>query len=538
MQRKSRRNSSNLFLLATLNNNLLKVLLESRINSKFLKHLSDGNDEENESEENDGDDTPPIQQQSNGGGHHHEEPEIKTVDQLAEKIRDLASHSGIENKYVELPDEVDVSRVIADNKAIHEHAKESFERFQRQEGEFPLYEKVDEEFVLFKKSASKEVGYLVKEFECKKSADQYARSSTARTGVLDCTKLHQYKYNEDLFRKITVVPDGKNHGLIFIIDWSGSMGSVLLDTIKQLYNLIWFCKKVNIPFDVYAFTNEWDRSVYDPVTNQYTEVDRTPLQEEIEGNLIVESDFRLLNLLTSNVNGKTLETQMLNIWRIAYYFSNRYVGYDIPHRLSLSGTPLNESLVCLHQIIPDFQKRNKVQKVQTVILTDGEAPNLSYYSEETYTNWQTREEETSIRPRTINGEYTFLRDRKTGMNYSIGYKYTALTDALLNQLRDRFPNTNFIGIRVINPRDASRFVSMYDGSQKLIETFRKEKSCTITTSGYHAYFALSSTTLAQDTSFEVDEDASKAKIKSAFIKSLKTKKLNKRVLGEFISLVA
>ena len=33
----------------------------------------------------------------------------------------------------------------------------------------------------------------------------------------------------------------------------------MLDTIKQLYNLIWFCKKVSIPFDVYAFTNEWKK---------------------------------------------------------------------------------------------------------------------------------------------------------------------------------------------------------------------------------------------------------------------------------------
>ena len=38
--------------------------------------------------------------------------------------------------------------------------------------------------------------------------------------------------------------------------------------------------------------------------------------------------------------------------------------------------------------------------------------------------------------------------------------------------------------------------------------------------------------------FDVDEGATKSKIKSAFVKSLKTKKLNKKVLGEFISLVA
>ena len=36
----------------------------------------------------------------------------------------------------------------------------------------------------------------------------------------------------------------------------------------------------------------------------------------------------------------------------------------------------------------------------------------------------------------------------------------------------------------------------------------------------------------------VDDDATKAEIKRAFVKSLKTKKLNKKVLGEFVELVA
>ena len=56
------------------------------------------------------------------------------------------------------------------------------------------------------------------------------------------SKLHTYKYNEDLFKKVSVIPDGKNHGLVFILDWSGSMGTVLKDTVKQLYSLLWFCK--------------------------------------------------------------------------------------------------------------------------------------------------------------------------------------------------------------------------------------------------------------------------------------------------------
>jgi hypothetical protein len=67
--------------------------------------------------------------------------------------------------------------------------------------------------------------------------------------------------------------------------------------------------------------------------------------------------------------------------------------------------------------------------------------------------------------------------------------------------------------------------------------WKKNRSFIIQGSGYDAYFALSSTTLAQDAEFYVDEDATKAQIKKAFVKSLKTKKLNKRVLGEFIELV-
>ena len=91
---------------------------------------------------------------------------------------------------------------------------------------------------------------MVKEFEMKKSAEAYSRASVSRTGVLDTAKLHTYKYNEDLFKRVTIVNDGKSHGLVFNIDWSGSMHSSLLATVKQLITLITFCRKVNIAYDV------------------------------------------------------------------------------------------------------------------------------------------------------------------------------------------------------------------------------------------------------------------------------------------------
>jgi hypothetical protein len=81
---------------------------------------------------------------------------------------------------------------------------------------------------------------------------------------------------------------------------------------------------------------------------------------------------------------RTLEHQMLNIWRLTIALRNRYgcgCRYVAPNRLHLSSTPLNEALIALHEILPNFQRENKLQKVQCVVLTDGEANCLPYHIE-------------------------------------------------------------------------------------------------------------------------------------------------------------
>ena len=70
----------------------------------------------------------------------------------------------------------------------------------------------------FKTDSKRTVNYLAKEFELKKNASQHARASIAKTGVLNVDKLHTYKFNDDLFKRVTIVPDGKNHGLVLFVD--------------------------------------------------------------------------------------------------------------------------------------------------------------------------------------------------------------------------------------------------------------------------------------------------------------------------------
>jgi len=463
------------------------------------------------------------------------EPEVKTVNNLEEALKDLVNRDGWENTYVEIP-KLNVKQIIVDNAEIHNRCKESWESYlnHNEYESTEIFGEADKEFREFKRSAQKEVNYLVKEFECRKAADSYARATTARTGVLDCTKLHTYKYNEDLFRKVTTLANGKNHGLVFVLDWSGSMSRVMLDTVKQLFNLIWFCKKVNIPFEVYAFTNDYPIIKYDennkPIMPQ-------PLYQKKDGLIQVQEYFSLMNMLTSKTNGKTLEDQMLNIYRIARCFSDQhYSRYAVPIGWSLSGTPLNETLIALHEILPTFQKENKVQKVQCVILTDGEAHSLKYHKE------FNRRDGSYLGVNSI-GTNGFLRDRKTGNTYSLDVEWYGFTDVLLRNLRDRFPTVNFIGMRILESRDAGSFIRRYTGwinpeYDKIMNTWKKEKTFSIKDSGYHTYFGLSASALANDAEFEVAEDATKSQIKTAFVKSLKSKKMNKKVLGEFVELVA
>ena len=468
-----------------------------------------------------------------------EEPEIHTAQAFEDALKDLTNLNADnkENVYVELP-QVNLKSIIVPNNVVHDrinfHWQEEEKRWTDNKGDYLLhegcYDSSDNEYYKFKKNAQKEVNYLVKEFECKKSASAYARSTVARTGVLDTTKLHTYKYNEDLFKKINVVPDGKNHGLVFILDWSGSMQYVLQDTLKQLYNLVWFCKKVSIPFEVYAFTNDYPREQF--MSSSY---------EKKEGHALIEETFSLLNLFSSKVKSKELEIQMKNIFRIACGFDrNVWTYYSIPLGMNLSGTPLNETLVALHQILPQFKKQNDVEKVQCVILTDGEGAPLRY-SKKFQRNW---ESEDYMGSQYIN-ENCIIRNRKTGHTYScagLGH-WADVSDLLIKDLRQSFPHTNFIGIRILANRDASQFIRRYTGYEgdayyKINSRWKKEKSFAIKNSGYHTYFGLSSSSLSNDDEFQVQEDATKAQIKRAFVKSLKNKKMNKKVLGEFVELVA
>jgi len=451
----------------------------------------------------------------------------KTSRSFDEKSQDLVDKYAQETHYVELP-KMNLETMIIPNEFIHQKAKEFYETrgtYYKETFDFTC-----KEYNTYKKSAEKEVSYLVKEFECKKSADQYARSSTARTGVLDTTKLHTYKFNEDLFKKVSVVPDGKNHGLIFILDWSGSMSEFILDAYKQLLNLIWFCRKVNIPFEVYAFTLD---------AHSYMELqpNHPPVYDKVAGVLSPESSFRLMNFFTSKVNNRVLDEQLKNIWCACYSYQKR--AGAVPPHLDLSGSPIGESMMALHSLIPDFQAKNKLQKVNVIFLTDGEG----YQNSVTVSRKGRYPDSPEFIGHTKHNR-TAIRDRKTGRVYpALDYdNFPRYAKVLLQTVKDRFPTVNLINFRITPGRDFMNCYRWYGGQQenyeKVKSDYRKNGCVQFDGTGFDQFNVIASSSLAQDEEFTVPENATKAQIKTAFTKVLGKKKTNKKILGSFISLVA
>jgi len=231
----------------------------------------------------------------------------------------------------------------------------------------------------FEQNNGKFINMLVKEFEMRKNASQYARQQTARTGELDMSKLHLYRFSNDLFKKVTVVPKGKSHGLIMYVDMSGSMSNVFGATMEQALILAVFCRKVGIPFDVYGFS--------DGAENIHVMVaDGTlPNNFGLGGKFkkfgqadytIHDKGFHLRHLIGSKMNKQTYRKAMEMLAVVSYNYSyNRYATNYLDWEragFNLHGTPFSQTLLASRPMIERFKSQNHLDIVNVIYLTDGE----------------------------------------------------------------------------------------------------------------------------------------------------------------------
>ncbi len=222
-----------------------------------------------------------------------------------------------------------------------------------------------EDYDNFMNNIKSDIDYMVKEFEMKKSAQRYARTETAKSGQLNANKLYNYKLSEDLFKRIQVCSDDKNHGFIMVVDWSGSMHSIMRDTIRQVIVLSTFCRKVNIPFEVLAFSNH-DNSYNekDPLTEGKKDIMRKFAEKLREENTayMQRQEMWYYQLLTNDMNQKDFDCMCYMLHSHVWHYSRE---------LALSGTPLSEALEVAVGYTGRFVKKHNIDKMNFITLTDG-----------------------------------------------------------------------------------------------------------------------------------------------------------------------
>ena len=480
------------------------------------------------------------------------------------------SDAGYSIDYGNMP-VADTSKIIVDHKEIHEvitkHYKKSLENFKDSDE----IGRAQKGFIKFRSDNKKTVEYLAKEFEMKKAADAHSRTATANSGIIDTGMLHEYKYNEHIFKKINVTTDGKNHGLVMVVDWSGSMNGNIKGTIEQMMVLVMFAKRVNIPFEVFLFSDSYPSGRYRSRAMS-DEKGWTHKDGGKRGDLVING-YHLLNVFSSSMRANELHSAYINMTALASCFDHDNNGYGyyrgyrtMPSELSLGGTPLNDSLLTMHTYLPEFKSKNNVQIVNLIYLTDGDSAGGEYvwdrrthtrkdYTGNTYEKYEEiRNLERGYRWNRSQKVKTILRDTKTKKEYAIDfygagrYSRNEMTNTLVEILRDAHGVNvvNFYIIPKLSRYDIVDFVSEKSENksadiEKLHSCWRKEGHII----GEHyggwtdLYLIRGGKSLdVKETNLDVNTGAKKGEIKRAFSKMNKNKLKNRLLLSKFVDMVA
>ena len=481
-------------------------------------------------------------------------PPVAETDIASKKGLDALRDKGAENRtYARIP-KVDLKSIIVDTNALLSEWTSHYLTEKSKDNQKGLYfDKTLAEVETLKNDSKSTVAYMVKEFEMKKAADQYARASTSKTGSLDMSKLHTYKYNEDLFKKVTTLPGATNHGMVMLLDWSGSMNENLKGTLAQLYNLIWFCRRTNIPFEVFAFSDVY----LEGRRNRY--VDPNTVKSFKAGDLALHHNFRLLNMFSSNMSLSDEMSMMHILWMYANYAYRGFrdwnewgYPYSPPYSLGLGGTPLNDAIIASMDLVPQFKRDTGVQKVNTIFLTDGASNRLEgIYDYRLFTDGERKgEHEKILADVSYRRGKTVITDPV--MNKTIEVDCGSnMTNRLLELLKNRVPGMNIVGFFIagsgksgrVDKRTLYYILDSYDNNKisKAIKFINKNKYLAVTQLGYDEYYVLpGGNALAVENETLSDDlvGAGKGKLKTAFGKIQKGKISSRQLLNKFAKMVA
>jgi len=451
--------------------------------------------------------------------------------------------------YKNIPDPI-LDKVIRSNKDFVNDMKKAFINDKTVAYNYLPYLK--KEYKKFLNDSKKTIMYLVKEFEMKKAATAYKRSTIDKTGVIDSLKLKDYKFSDDLFKRLTILPDAKNHGMMMLLDWSGSMSDCIYKTVQQLIQLVYFCHKVNIPYDVYFFTSEFENDNprligHGKLSNDF---------KYKSGDMALDS-VKLVNVANHKLKKIQLDESMMYLYWLSLHYDNRYSSYrdydysipqspGIPREYYLGSTPLNEALVVMLKLVPMFKEKYKVEKMNFITLTDGGG---NYGSSQVFTTDENGKL-TTIESRADNDVYIYKKKQYKLDRHNWGSGKTTLFLNMLRKLYD-IKTIGFYLIKRIRGYETERYFKdsynsklTWDQRDKLYQKrkseFSKNKVAIVKQDGYDDYYIVNAKDMKVENTdiSQVNSDMKVGRIKQLFSKSMKGRITSRVLLNKFIEKVA
>lgn len=411
------------------------------------------------------------------------------------------------------------------------------------------------------------VRQLVAQFERKKAADEIRRERPKQTGMLNLDRLHQYRTHDDIFLSKIVKKDGKNHGIVFMLDFSGSMQSSIGNCFLQVLQLVWFCEKAKIPFDVFGFTDVHGYAMYgdefykmnhafhnDPANEGKQFVH--PLQPEVARSCptgILYENARLIHLASSKDDAKKRE-QLLSM------LYGSLVSADLPgsNLLTLHGTPTVEALAIATEYMKDWVTENNIQIPTLMVVTDGSPNGVSVKDLETANLYRYCSNSTVTVVNEMLGTVERVHTKDTP-GLCIG---NMVISTMLNSLRAKL-NARCIGMYVGGNRMNEQTFTGFCMSHKEKEEFyanpltrytdvtdfpryaAAEESykdgCVVVHPdifpGYDSYFLTKTPKIVKDEDAIVDAGTF-TKIKNTFIKTMAKRSGNRVFLTRYVDIVA
>ena len=478
--------------------------------------------------------------------------------------------------YLDIP-KANYKNIITPAKRVHEQLTEHFLKPFHDSWQDKTIARVTNEDAKrwvseFKTRNERYIGLLAKEFEMRKAAKAFSKSKLSDTGDIDIAKLSSYKFDDNIFRKVMLTPKGKNHGLILLLDKSGSMSNNMAGSIEQILVLSMFCRKVNIPFIVYGFGDSVEASVCDSglSIHDHKHVNKTESFSSNEGELALGTVF-LREYLNSKMSNSDFSQSIRNLVILKKSFESGRFGLKRPESEDLSNTPLIQAIFASAGIMKEFKRRYNLDLTSLVIVHDGDSDTISsYYKTSEQTDPWTRQIKMVKMRHGFNplSQNVIIRDSANKYEKQLeGKSYDTMLVLALEWFK-KVTNSKVFGFfltethpRAIKGSLYSRFVyedgkSMHDfyteGRKKgdtsdfemrrmiLLKQIKGEKFLISNNPGYNAFYLVMGGDELKTTNeeLEIEGKVTSSKLKNAFMKMNKRKAINRVLVSKFIQGVA